>query len=227
MFCFEIKVYHQLKTFYFAAETNEALLQWMEYIKQATMKGNNSNGSVYNTELKELFSETDCSEDESSEMNNKQLCTPSPQLVASAEKLKENSDTPTSSKHYHLNFGSLKKFARGANAAASHNGEPSPSDHKFLGFFTSNKSSEKKISQNDVPVPTSQYKSYRKVQGNVGGLQLGANSMINSSMSITDFYLQYDQQQESSQPKEETKLENIKVEKMDSELALIPERKVG
>ena len=188
------------------------------------MKGNNTNGS-YNSDLKELFSETDCSEDDSDISFNKQLCTPSPQLAASAEKLKDNSDTPTSSKHYHLNFGSLKKFARGANAAASHNGEESPSDHKFLGFFSSNKSSEKKISQNDVPVPTSQYKSYRKVPGNVGGLQLGTTSMINSS--ITDFYLQYDQQQESYQHKEDIKAESVKVEKVEIEEVMLPERKVS
>ena len=77
------------------------------------MKGTNTSSNVYNSDLKELFSETDCSEDES-EVNfiNKQLCTPSPLQAANADKIKDNSDTPTSSKHYHLNFGSLKKFAR-------------------------------------------------------------------------------------------------------------------
>lgn len=37
---YAFKVYHPNKTFYFAAETQEALGQWMEYIKQATLKGN-------------------------------------------------------------------------------------------------------------------------------------------------------------------------------------------
>ena len=36
---YAFKVYHPKKTFYLAAETHEALAQWMEYIRQATMKG--------------------------------------------------------------------------------------------------------------------------------------------------------------------------------------------
>lgn len=179
---FAFKVYHPRKTFYLAAETAEALAQWMEYIKQATLRGSTN----HDCESKELFSETECSEDELDLLSNIQLCTPSP-LSTNHEKSASSDQTPTSTKHYHLGFGSLKKFARGATASHHNNSNASesssPSDSKFLGFFTSNKSNEKKAT--DI-VPTAQFKSYRKVKEN-GGLQLGATSMINSNVS--DMYL--------------------------------------
>lgn len=125
---YAFKVYHPNKTFYFAAETQEALGQWMEYIKQATLKGNNAapgSGSADHS-VKELFSETDSSEDEFSLMDSQTklnlLCTPSPQLSSSVRNTDNHSthsdtnhsNTPTSSKQekYHLNFGSLKKFTK-------------------------------------------------------------------------------------------------------------------
>lgn len=179
---YAFKVYHPKKTFYLAAETSEALAQWMEYIRLATMKGNTN----LDCEPRELFSETECSEDEFEVAISKQLCTPSP-MKTGQEKSSSTEQTPPSSKHYHLNFGSLKKFARGSSASPSGNsGEnSSPSDHKFLGFFTSNKSAEKKSA--DI-VPTAQFKTYKKVKESNGGLQLGATSMINSNVS--DMYLQ-------------------------------------
>lgn len=195
-----------------AAESSEALAQWMDYIKQATMKGATNTNSNHNCELKELFSETECSEDEL-DLLNKQLCTPSP---LSGHSEKSNADhTPTTSRHYHLNFGSLKKFARGSSSNSHSNTESSsPSDHKFLGFFSSNKSNEKKTA--DMPVPTAQFKSYRKVQGSGnGGLQLGATSMINSTVS--DMYLSYDQSPMSSVylPETPTRSEEIRSEMTD------------
>lgn len=189
---FAFKVYHPKKTFYLAAETSEALAQWMEYIRLATLKGSTN----LDCEQRELFSETECSEDEFDMTFSKQLSTPSP-MKSIQEKAAAGADqTPPSAKHYHLNFGSLKKFARGSNTSPSGNsGEnSSPSDHKFLGFFTSNKSAEKKAA--DVTPTgtklgqfkkTAQFKTYKKVKEN-GGLQLGATSMINSTVS--DMYLQ-------------------------------------
>lgn len=176
------KVYHPKKTFYLAAETSEALSQWMEYIRQATMKGTTN----HECEARELFSETECSEDEFDVAPSKQLCTPSPMKFNQDKSASEQ--TPPSSKSYHLNFGSLKKFAarKVESATHGHSGEnSSPSDHKFLGFFSSNKSAEKKSA--DI-VPTAQFKTYKKVKENNGGLQLGATSMINSNVS--DMYLQ-------------------------------------
>ncbi|KXJ68332.1 hypothetical protein RP20_CCG004169 [Aedes albopictus] len=183
---YAFKVYHPNKTFYFAAETQEALGQWMEYIKQATLKGNNAapgSGSADHS-VKELFSETDSSEDEFSLMDSQTklnlLCTPSPQLSSSVRSTESHSthndsnqsSTPTSSKQdkYHLNFGSLKKFTKSypfnsdGNGSSGGGGSGS-SESRFFGFFSSSKNVEKSNSS-ETPVPTSQFRSYRKVPGN-------------------------------------------------------------
>ncbi|XP_053697808.1 uncharacterized protein LOC128744666 [Sabethes cyaneus] len=197
---FAFKVYHPNKTFYFAAETQEALAQWMEYIKQATLKGNSAapgSGSADHS-VKELFSETDSSEDEFSLMDSQTklnlLCTPSPQLSSSVGRNAEhyagssessNTGTPTSSKQdkYHLNFGSLKKFTKsnpfssdGNHANGTHSNES-----KFFGFFSSHKNVEK-TSSDEIPVPTPQFRSYRKVPGN-SGMQIGNNSVSTEVIS--------------------------------------------
>ncbi|XP_058061717.1 uncharacterized protein LOC131212018 [Anopheles bellator] len=193
------KVYHPNKTFYFAAETQEALVQWMEYIKQATLKGSTggaTGGSATGTEhnVRELFSETDSSDDELGLMDSTTklnlLCTPSPQLSSSHSLTSGHHEggTPTSStKHdtrYHLNFGSLKKFTKiGSDASGGVGGNgatPTSSSgnggegSKFFGFFSSHRSVEKSNSS-EMPVPTSQFKSYRKVPG-ASGLQIGTAS---------------------------------------------------
>ncbi|XP_055598438.1 uncharacterized protein LOC129748015 isoform X1 [Uranotaenia lowii] len=204
---FAFKVYHPNKTFYFAAETQEALGQWMEYIKQATLKGNSNapgSGSVDHS-VKELYSETDSSEDEFSMMDSQTklnlLCTPSPQLSSSLGRnthhrsthVDGHNTTPTSStkqERYHLNFGSLKKFTK-SNPFNSDNhstgGSSGHSESKFFGFFSSHKNVEKSNSS-EMPVPTSGFRSYRKVPG-AGGLQIGTNSVStevipNASSSI-------------------------------------------
>ncbi|XP_058451809.1 uncharacterized protein LOC131430676 isoform X2 [Malaya genurostris] len=190
---FAFKVYHPNKTFYFAAETQEALAQWMEYIKQATMKGNSAapgSGSADHS-VKELFSETDSSEDEFSFMDSQTklnlICTPSPQLSSSLGRSSDhhsansegNGGTPTSSKQekYHLNFGSLKKFTKTNPFNSEGNGGAggSNSESKFFGFFSSHKNVEK-TNSSEMPVPTSQFRSYRKVPGS-SGLQIGTNSV--------------------------------------------------
>ncbi|XP_055636097.1 uncharacterized protein LOC129775403 [Toxorhynchites rutilus septentrionalis] len=193
---FAFKVYHPNKTFYFAAETQEALGQWMEYIKQATLKGNSAapGSSSADHSVKELFSETDSSEDEFSLMDSQTklnlLCTPSPQLSSSLGRSSEHhhhslhmdgsGSTPTSSKQdrYHLNFGSLKKFTKSNPFSGEGNGGSSAgsSESKFFGFFSSHKNVEKSNSS-EMPVPTPQFRSYRKVPGSGGGLQIGSNSV--------------------------------------------------
>lgn len=168
---FAFKVYHPKKTFYLAAESSAALDQWMDYIGKATLKGTIN----LDCEPRELFSETECSDDDT----GKHFGTPSPLRIGTTV-----DQTPPSSKAYHLNFGSLKKFTRGSSTSP-HGGEnSSPSDHKFLGLFSSSKSAEKKSA--DI-IQTAHFKTYKKVKENNGGLQLGATSMINSSVS--DMYL--------------------------------------
>lgn len=118
---YAFKVYNPMKTFYFASETYEALLQWTEYIKQATLKGIPSASSK--SDLCSLYSETDCSDDGGEGKNDKPN--------------NESGDTSTLSiKSYHLTFGSLKKFAKNYNNNNAHNesvvSNNSP-DNKFLG----------------------------------------------------------------------------------------------
>lgn len=182
---FAYKVYHPKKTFYFAAESQEALSQWMDYIKRATLKGVTSNIDpmlIDRIDNKDLFSETDSSENESELTNGD---TPQPILFRksilgtgnkSTKKRNQNDElspitTNSKSEKYHLGFGSLKKFTNLHNLP-----------------FSSNKSDkereERKKGQSDIPVPTAQYKSYRKISGNVG-MQLGQSNMIGDYSLMT------------------------------------------
>ncbi|EAA15086.4 AGAP009167-PA [Anopheles gambiae str. PEST] len=170
------KVYHPHKTFYFAAETQDALVQWMEYIKQATLKGastvvaggstgGGSSSADHHHNARELYSETDSSDDEIGIMDSTQslLCTPSPQLSGAgggsgSHGGSDTTPTASSSKHDHRE-GS-----------------------KFFSFFSSHRSVEKSNSS-EVPVPTSKFKSYRKVPGSAGGLQIGTASVPPETVS--------------------------------------------
>jgi connector enhancer of kinase suppressor of Ras 2 len=158
---FAFKVYHPKKSFWFAAETKEALNQWMEFLEKAAMKGSIN----LECEPRDLYSETECSEDEDV-LTPKQFSTPSPLKI-------ENS-----SKHS-FNTGSLKKIR-----ASPNNGESSsPSEHKFFGFFNL-KTTEKKTA--DI-IPTNNFKTYKKVKESNGGMQLGSTQMSNVDMNT---YLQ-------------------------------------
>lgn len=170
---FAFKVYHQSKTFYFAAESQQALNQWMDYIRQATLKGNTATLNLSpNRNDKELFSETESSGDEFG-LSQKTNLSPSLSNTVNGQQNAKKSggdDVPNNAgKHekYNLGFGSLKKFTK----------------HSLP--FSSHKKDKEKLNSSDVPVPTAQYRSYRKVPGNVG-LQLGTSSMI-SSTGTSDF----------------------------------------
>jgi connector enhancer of kinase suppressor of Ras 2 len=162
---FAFKVYHPSKSFYFAAETATALSQWMEYIKLASMKGGAKPNVMNTTNWKELFSETDSSDDDldlsgGPSLLKKHWATPSPSTSAhksgggsDADSINSTPVTTTKAESgYHLNFGSLKKFAKsslafsnssnsssdhnnGANSNSSTNVSSSPSESKFLGEF--------------------------------------------------------------------------------------------
>lgn len=173
---FAFKVYHPAKTFYFAAESQQALNQWIDYIKQATIRGNTNTLTNHSqqTNIKELFSETESSGDDSDFSQQKQLGTPSPSQSSltgrfgGAKRTTVQSTVDESplvtqkSEKYHLGFGSLKKFTK----------QNLP--------FSSNKTVKKVTVNSDVPVPTAQFRTYRKVPGNAG-LQLGTNSMISAT----------------------------------------------
>lgn len=172
---FAYKVYHPKKTFYFAAESEQALAQWMDYIKRATLKGSATTIDpmlIDRVNTRDIFSETDSSEDEN-ELTNEDT-PPSTSFKHSflggskASKKRGSIDdtSPAQSKSdkYHLGFGSLKKFTTNLHNLP----------------FTSNKSEkereERKKGQSDIPVPTAQFRSYRKIPGNAG-MQLGSNAM--------------------------------------------------
>lgn len=172
---FAYKVYHQKKTFYFAAESQQALSQWMDYIKRATLKGNAMNSDPMLVDTKELFSETDSSEDESQSTiddSPQSMLLKKAGLGKTSKKRGSLSDTlpgtQSKSEKYHLGFGSLKKFTNLHNLP-----------------FSSNKSDreekEKKKNQSDIPVPTAQFRSYRKIPGNAG-MQLGSNALADYNM---------------------------------------------
>lgn len=175
---FAFKVYHPKKTLYLAAETSEAMTQWIDYIRQATLKGTTN----LDCDSKELYSETECSDDEfEASMSKHQTSissTTSPSQSNHDKSISSDQTPPSSKYHYHLNFGSLKKTFGRSSA-----NDGSPQDNKFLGFFSSSKNEKKST---DI-VPTAQFKTYKKVKENNGGLQLGATSMINSNVS--DMYL--------------------------------------
>ncbi|XP_070496306.1 CNK3/IPCEF1 fusion protein [Chironomus tepperi] len=166
---FAFKVYHPKKTFYFAAETSEAMTQWIEYIRLATLKGTIN----LECEPKELYSETECSDEEF--LDTKQL---SSTFIQNNSYQSNNEQTPPLQKSHY--FGSLKKTFGRYNT----NENTFSTENKFLGLFSSIKNDKKST---DI-VPTAQFKTYRKVINN-GGLQLGATSMINSN--ISDAYLSY------------------------------------
>lgn len=166
---FAFKVYHPKKTFYFAAETSEAMTQWIEYIRLATLKGTIN----LECEPKELYSETECSDEEI--VDTRQLNSTFTQI--NSYQTNSTEQTPTLQKSHY--FGSLKKTFGRYN---TNENTFSSTENKFLGLFSSIKNDKKSP---DI-VPTAQFKTYRKVINN-GGLQLGATSMINSNVS--DAYL--------------------------------------
>ncbi|XP_030369323.1 uncharacterized protein LOC115620286 [Scaptodrosophila lebanonensis] len=161
-------VYYMAKTFYFAAESLDALNQWVEFLRQASLKvpvwnlkgGSSARGEMVDT--KDLYSENDSSGEENEALIAKNLCTPSPQgakemassLSSGSVQLRVSGTSTSfiSDKHDRSYFDSLFKFK--------------------MGPFKSNSA---KLSS-DIPVPTEQYRSFRKVPGGSCGIQIGANT---------------------------------------------------
>lgn len=133
---FAFKVYHALKTLYFAAETQEALNQWMEYLRRAASNQTTAIPAASSvpqiTDIKEIFTETESSEEDMEEGENNTVSSGATQEVKPEK--------------YHLGLGSLKKF-----------NNP----------FSSNKGNAEK-KNNDLPIPSAQFRSYKKVQGYAG-----------------------------------------------------------
>lgn len=132
------KVYHTGTAIYLSADNAEIMSTWVDLISSAITssddKANDSN----------LYSETDDSGDED---NN-------------PKKSQDKSQQSTPRK-----FGSLKKFTSKKHSDPS-NPSDSPGstslDRKYLRFFNSHSSTKQPKTQN-LPVPTAQFRSYRKV----------------------------------------------------------------
>ncbi|XP_067631026.1 uncharacterized protein cnk [Eurosta solidaginis] len=165
------KVYHAAKTFYFAVESQDALNQWVELLRQATLhpitnarQRISGGGALEDINTKDLFSETDSSGEEVESIISSNLCTPSPQSavkdVVGHLSLASNTPTTTQPKHERRYLGSLRKLTKGTLPFKS----------------SSSTSSSEKKSSSDIPVPTDQYRSYRKVPGGSFGLQIGTNT---------------------------------------------------
>ncbi|KAH8370115.1 hypothetical protein KR093_002207 [Drosophila rubida] len=155
------KVYHTAKTFYFAAESMDALNQWVEFLRIASLKLPALSSDECTA--KDLYSENENSgEEENDALVSTNLCTPSPQASKDvlATLLAGNTSTPTSSlsssnslKQDRRVFDSLRKFT--------------------MGTFKSNAA---KTSSSDIPVPTANFQTFRKVPGGSCGIQIGANT---------------------------------------------------
>lgn len=92
---FAFKVYHEKKTLYFAAECQEALKQWLEYLKKATTCTSVGTEKKI-TEIKEIFTETESSEEDAEDQGQESRNTSS--VVPEVVKHEKN----------HLGFGPLK-----------------------------------------------------------------------------------------------------------------------
>ena len=153
------KIYHTGKAFYFAVESAEILQMWFEQITNVV------HADILRPLDESLISETD---DSDSEFQPKKES-------LSTSNIKESTTVCSSLKK----FGSLKKFAsRKAttdSSSSSSINESTSLDRKYLKFFhssslssgasTSSSSSSKspKNSSINIPVPTAQFRSYRKV----------------------------------------------------------------
>lgn len=128
------KVYHTGTAFYFSADNSETMTSWVEMITSATL---HSDGSKSPDNA--LYSDTDESESEKPKAESK-----------------EKSESSRK-------FGSLKKFTSSKKSSSSdnaHHSESTSLDRKYLRFFNNSAS---KPPKNQLPVPTPQFRSYRKV----------------------------------------------------------------
>ncbi|CAK1552777.1 unnamed protein product [Leptosia nina] len=147
------KVYHTGSAFYFAAASTDAMLAWIQLIHRATLLPSMLS---QNTDIKQ-FSETDYSETESE--------TESPEK---RDREREKEKDKDKSK-----FGSLKKLTHRSGRSERSESHENVSqaaastslDRKYLRFFSRTRAkddSKSKTKQPSGPVPTEQYRSYRR-----------------------------------------------------------------
>ncbi|XP_023711372.1 uncharacterized protein LOC111866550 isoform X3 [Cryptotermes secundus] len=171
---FAFKVYHTGTAFYFAVESEDELPLWMESITLATLKQDFSETGQESEAV--FFSETD--EEPESDMDT-ETCFPSPKMSKFVGFLSSNNSqqhekqsfrshqnlaTESKSQESQKKFGSLRKLGRKTNEQNS-----SSSNQETSGTVTVGSSLDRKYLRflggrnNIVPVPTSQFRSYRRV----------------------------------------------------------------
>ncbi|XP_069700872.1 connector enhancer of kinase suppressor of ras 2 isoform X2 [Periplaneta americana] len=155
---FAFKVYHTGTVFYFAVESEEELAVWMDCMTLATFKQGHESDAVF-------FSETD--EESETDMET-ETCFPSPKMRKFAgflssssqqsSRSQQNLATETKSQDSQKKFGSLRKLGRKGNESMNPemSGAASSLDRKYLRFLGGSRN-------NIVPVPTAQFRSYRRV----------------------------------------------------------------
>ncbi|XP_071442402.1 uncharacterized protein cnk [Hetaerina americana] len=167
---FAFKVYHAGKMFYFAAETEEGLNEWIACISDATIQPETSAASAANDDGNEAvyFSETD---DES----NGAGCLTTPR--SNRKNISSGSSNPnlstsgvleTKSQEVQKKFSSLKKLGsrKGAVPEVGIQEQVGSSlDRKYLRFLKSS-------SSRNVPVPTAKFRSYRRAGRGPMGMTL-------------------------------------------------------
>ncbi|XP_046393555.1 uncharacterized protein LOC124161294 isoform X2 [Ischnura elegans] len=168
---FAFKVYHAGKVFYFAAETEESLNEWIACISEATIRPESSQGSSSTDDGNEAvyFSETD---DESNgsccltpRSNRKNIASGSSNPNLSTSGVLESKSQEVQKK-----FSSLKKLGSKKGATpdpVSQEPVGSSLDRKYLRFLKSS-------ANRNVPVPTAKFRSYRRAGRGSTGMTLPA-----------------------------------------------------
>ncbi|XP_046471196.1 serine-rich adhesin for platelets [Neodiprion pinetum] len=130
---YAFKVYHTGTVFYFAADTEDILTIWLDAINKATL-GGESHGQT-----SALFSETDESDSEN--------------------KAKLKNGSPLDKPNLEKKFGSLKKLGRKDSSFKEQEMGGASLDRMYLRFLRYSGAGSNQI----VPVPTAQFRSYRRV----------------------------------------------------------------
>ncbi|XP_014260560.1 connector enhancer of kinase suppressor of ras 2 isoform X2 [Cimex lectularius] len=168
---FAFKVYHTGTMFYFAADTNFELNVWLDAISTATLSPNPNTQEI-------LYSESEGEEKTESVQHfikKSQIPptpAPRPQVQPAAmesKERKEHKDSKEPKEHKDSKmFGSLKKLGGRTNSSSSSGG--SSLDRKCLRI----------LGTGPMPVPTAQYRSYRRVHNTTPSPNTNSNNLNNN-----------------------------------------------
>ncbi|KAK9503331.1 hypothetical protein O3M35_011928 [Rhynocoris fuscipes] len=140
---FAFKVYHTGTMFYFAAETNFELSVWLDAISSATLGPNPNSQEI-------IYSESEGEDNVPCAAANTKKGTSVPPVPAPRPSPVQQSPPAGESSKM---FGSLKKLGTRGQSNSSSSGGGSSLDRKCLRI----------LGTGPVPVPTAQYRSYRRV----------------------------------------------------------------